>query len=731
MHSSRHSSGWARAVRSIGRAVSDMPKTVSVQRHGRSPSATRVETETGTWKPPCVYRRRARITAAMTRASLARSLCLFSESRRRASPPPPTTTTALIEPIAQHCPIVSCLAVGSTSSSSVVCSCTPPEPPTSPPAMLPRAAFRALRTRPGLAAPRTAALPSTAQWTRAYAKVGKPRTNPVLADEQDKTRPSPVINAAQQPEFTETASAPAANTAPTTSTPTTRPRPASANATVNQAAEQAHGTAEELAGPKSPAANTEPTTESPDAPPQEPQEPQKPLPDLRFGIPSTFAAEHEAEGNAKRDPNDPNASDGPEPAFGGAGGRELPKSAYETSTDRRRNRVANWGYLASLLFGTVGAAYMGRPWETDEEAKAHPDIANGWTPALMYARAAARVNGQKAYYTEPTFQKLLPDKDKIPGGAPELTLVLSLEDLLLHSEWSTKHGYRLAKRPGLDYFLRYLSSQYELVIFTSVKSMDADPIIRKLDPFRLVMWPLFREATRFENGEYIKDLSYLNRDPSKVIIIDTDKSHVQLQPENAIILPKWKGEPGDKGLVAMIPFLEYLAMMSQTGQPLDVRQVLKSMEGKDIPTEYARREAKLREAFQRDLAEQKKKSRGSAGGMFMKSLGLDAAKSPGMQLGDQNISQGMSEGKMMIDMYRDFNIQNYQHLDKQIRENGDQWLKEMADEEKKMQEAAMKDMKAGAFSWLGAAPQSATVPSAASAPEAVTAHAGVPPTETK
>jgi import inner membrane translocase subunit TIM50 len=79
-----------------------------------------------------------------------------------------------------------------------------------------------------------------------------------------------------------------------------------------------------------------------------------------------------------------------------------------------------------------------------------------------------------------------------------------LEDLLLHSEWSTKHGYRLAKRPGLDYFLRYLSSQYELVIFTSVKSMDADPIIRKLDPFRLVMWPLFREATRFEKGEYIK-----------------------------------------------------------------------------------------------------------------------------------------------------------------------------------------------------------------------------------
>jgi import inner membrane translocase subunit TIM50 len=201
-------------------------------------------------------------------------------------------------------------------------------------------------------------------------------------------------------------------------------------------------------------------------------------------------------------------------------------------------------------------------------------------------------------------------------------------------------------------------------------------------------------------------------------MLDTDPSHVKLQPENAIVLPKWKGEPSDKDLVAMIPFLEYLAMMSQTGTPIDVRAVLKSMEGKDIPKEYARREAKLRDQFQRDLAEQKQKSKRSAGGMFMKGLGLDGPKQ-GMVLGDQNISQGMSEGKMMIDMYRDFNKQTYAHLDKQIRENGDLWLKEMAEEEKKMQEAQLKDMKAGAFGWLGGAPQTATVPSAA---EAATAH---------
>jgi import inner membrane translocase subunit TIM50 len=534
--------------------------------------------------------------------------------------------------------------------------------------MLNRAALCALRARPAIAAPRIASFSATRTYASSKASKASKASKPA------------------QPEF-DTAAAPRTNTTPSSNT---RPRDGSATQAANDAAADLKHGEGEFDGPKTPTENTDPTTESPDA---QPQQPQKPLPDLRYGIPADFGAE-----DAKTDGAGADAKDAPN--------RELPKSAYETSTDRRRNRVANWSYLSALLFGTVGAAYMGRPWD-DDEAEAHPDIPSTWSPSLMYARAAARISGQKAYYTEPTFQKLLPDKDKIPGGVPELTLVLSLEDLLLHSEWSTQHGYRLAKRPGLDYFLRYLSSQYELVIFTTVKQMDADPIIRKLDPFRLVMWPLFREATRFENGEYIKDLSYLNRDPSKVMVIDTNPAHVKNNPENAIILPKWKGEPGDKGLVAMIPFLEYLAMMSQTGQPIDVRQVLKSMEGKDIPTEYARREMKLREQFKKDLAAQQKNAKASAGGMFMKSLGLDAAKQPGMVLGDQNISQGMADGKMMIDMYREFNIQNYKHLDTQIRENGDQWLKEMAEEEKKMQEAAMKDMTAGAFSWLGASPAGA------------------------
>ncbi|KAF2274340.1 NIF-domain-containing protein [Westerdykella ornata] len=567
--------------------------------------------------------------------------------------------------------------------------------------MLPRAAFRALRARPAIVVPRTVSIASTSKWSRSYADTKKPdRDHTWKPSDPIKFQESKIVHPQEQPEF-ETSASPESNTEPT-SQPGPRARSAA-----RSGAQEDHTTEQtEFSGPKSEEENTAPTTDAPAS-----QEPQKPLPDLRYGIPSTFGQEYEAaSGGRKHEHNPNNITEDPdkEPAPGGFGEHktgELPKSAYETSTDRRRNRIANWGYASTLAFGVVGALYLGRDWESEEERNAHPDAPAGWSPGAIYARARARLSSQMGYYTEPTFPKLLPDIDP----APPMTLVLSLEDLLVHSEWTAKHGWRTAKRPGVDYFLRYLSQYYELVIFTTVRSTDADPIIRKLDPFRIVMWPLFREATRYEKGEYIKDLSYLNRDLSKTIIIDTDPAHVKLQPENAIILPKWKGDPRDKGLVALIPFLEYLAMM---GVP-DVRQAIKSFEGKDIATEFALREARAREEFQKELeARKSKKPKFSAGNAIMGALGLKGQPT-GMTLGDgHSVSEGLEQGKMLSDQFRERGQKQYEAMEKEIRENGERWLKEMAEEEKKFMEEQMKGMKQGMFGFLtgggaGAAAQGA------------------------
>ena len=182
------------------------------------------------------------------------------------------------------------------------------------------------------------------------------------------------------------------------------------------------------------------------------------------------------------------------------GGRDIPN--YESSLDRKRARMANLMYVLFLLAGAGGVAYLGRNWETEEEEKAHPDVPSGWGFGLMYNRAKARLGDITSYYKDPAFPKLLPDED--PNMRQPYTLVLSLEDLLVHSEWSREHGWRVAKRPGVDYFLRYLNQYYELVLFTSVPSMMADQVLRKLDPYRIIRWPLFREATKYKDGEYIK-----------------------------------------------------------------------------------------------------------------------------------------------------------------------------------------------------------------------------------
>lgn len=192
-----------------------------------------------------------------------------------------------------------------------------------------------------------------------------------------------------------------------------------------------------------------------------------------------------------------------------------------------------------------------------------------------------------------------------------------------------------------------------------------------------------------------QDLSYLNRDLSKVILIDTKEEHARLQPENAIILDKWNGNPKDKTLVALIPFLEYLAGMGVD----DVRTVLKSFEGQSIPIEFAKREKAMRERFEKELAEEQKKRPRSGMGSLASALGL---KSSARTLdGEQSPSAGLQEGKMLWDQIRERGQKNYELIEKEIRENGEKWLAEMAAEEEKLRQEQMESMKGSLTGFFG------------------------------
>lgn len=183
----------------------------------------------------------------------------------------------------------------------------------------------------------------------------------------------------------------------------------------------------------------------------------------------------------------------------------------------------------------------------------------------------------------------------------------------------------------------------------------------------------------------------------KVILVDTVKSHAKLQPENAIILPKWKGNLQDNELVSLIPFLEYVGAMGIE----DTREVLQSFEGTHIPTEFARRESIAREKFQKELADERaKRPRRSGVTLLGNALGIKPG-GPRIDGVEQSLLEGFEQGKTYQDQVRERGQRQYEMIEKEIRENGEKWLKEMAQEEEKMKEETMKGMKSNMLGMFG------------------------------
>nr|CAN66866.1 hypothetical protein VITISV_022042 [Vitis vinifera] len=98
-----------------------------------------------------------------------------------------------------------------------------------------------------------------------------------------------------------------------------------------------------------------------------------------------------------------------------------------------------------------------------------------------------------------------------------------------------------------------------------------------------------------------RDLSKLNRDPSKILYVSGHAIESCLQPENCVPIKPWKVEADDTVLLDLIPFLEYVARH----RPADIRPVLASYQGRDIATEFIARS----KDHQRRMLEQRQHGR--------------------------------------------------------------------------------------------------------------------------
>ena len=170
------------------------------------------------------------------------------------------------------------------------------------------------------------------------------------------------------------------------------------------------------------------------------------------------------------------------------------------------------------------------------------------------------------------FVSLLPPKAK---NLP-YTLVLDLDETLVHYEETESGRGQFFLRPYAQQFIIELEPYYETVIFTAAMKNYADWIIDRLDNQKLISHRLYRCSTKNHNGVFIKDLSKIGRELSKTIIVDNNADNFQYQPENGIFIKSWYNDPEDNALQELSQVLIYL---SKKNHP-DIRVGLKEMREK-------------------------------------------------------------------------------------------------------------------------------------------------------
>jgi len=175
------------------------------------------------------------------------------------------------------------------------------------------------------------------------------------------------------------------------------------------------------------------------------------------------------------------------------------------------------------------------------------------------------VHGEKQW--EPP-QKALPQKEV---GAPKITLVLDLDETLVHCsmeelkvydhkfpvQWNNQiYKIWARKRPGMEAFLEKVHKHFEIVVFTASQKVYADKVLDWIDPtHKWIKHRLFREHCRNQDGNYVKDLRILGRNMEHTIIVDNMPQAFAYQLDNGVPIEGWYDDNSDAHLASVAKFL--------------------------------------------------------------------------------------------------------------------------------------------------------------------------------
>lgn len=218
-------------------------------------------------------------------------------------------------------------------------------------------------------------------------------------------------------------------------------------------------------------------------------------------------------------------------------------------------------------------------------------------------------------FMEPINDKLLPDwptdpcyaNVAMPGQPAPPLLILDLERTLIGSSHDAKYGWRHVKRPGLDTFLDQLTPYFEIVIFSENDQGSVMDIFMAIDKENKCH--KFGSAhAEVRDGKMIKRLDLMNRDLSRIVLIDDDPIAFQHFKRNTLQIKPFVdvNDKDDHALLDLIPLLQALIHEGVT----DFRDTLDGLgthEAKEAAEEYQMRLTKV------DIEQNRKRNAGIGG----------------------------------------------------------------------------------------------------------------------
>lgn len=211
----------------------------------------------------------------------------------------------------------------------------------------------------------------------------------------------------------------------------------------------------------------------------------------------------------------------------------------------------------------------------------------------------------------PASDKLLPDWGDpsiyglIPPGQPAPPLlVVDLERTLIASEHDGTHGWRHVKRPGLDKFIKDLSNYYEIVLFSENDAGVAMDIFLAIDPDGRCH-KFGSSHAEMQGSNVLKRLDLMNRDLSRIILIDDNPESAKLFPRNTLYVKPFTdvNDTHDTILLDLVPLLQGLVHENISDYPR-LFDDLGTHDAEEVVTEYRMRLAK------RKAEEQAKRNKG-------------------------------------------------------------------------------------------------------------------------